>query len=278
MTALATAPSGTSRFRRTMTLGGRRGQLEILQFFRGTETVLFSLLFPAFALIIFASMFQSDIVPGVSYSDYLVPGVIAVGLMVTGFQTLAISIAIERDRGGLKRIAATPMPRSAYFIGKVIMVLVTSIVEIILLVLVGVLFYGTHLPRDGQAWFTFAWVSFLGVTACSLCGIALSSLPRSGKTAPAMVAPIAFVLQFISGGALVVTDLPIWLQWLASVFPLKWMAQGLRSVFLPDSYASQEVGGGWQLGWVAVVLIAWVIAGLLLCRLTFRWTKTRNGG
>ncbi|GAA3245915.1 ABC transporter permease [Dactylosporangium siamense] len=281
MTVLTVAPARRlprARLRRIASLGLYRGQLELLQFFRGTETVVFSLLFPVFALVIFSSMFDGEIAPGVTYSDYLVPGIIATGLMVTGFQTLAISIAIERDRGGLKRIAATPMPRSAYFIGKVIMVLVTSVVETVVLVAVSVVLYGTHLPGTADAWLTFGWVSLLGVTACALCGIALSSLPRNSRSAPAVVAPFAFVLQFISGAALVFTDLPPWLQWIASAFPLKWMCQGLRSVFLPDSYAAQEAAHSWQLGWVAVALIAWVILGTVLCLATFRWTKTRDGG
>ncbi|MEV0569259.1 ABC transporter permease [Dactylosporangium sp. CA-152071] len=281
MTALTVAPARRlprARLRRIVSLGLYRGQLELLQFFRGTETVVFSLLFPVFALVIFSSMFDGEIAPGVTYSDYLVPGIIATGLMVTGFQTLAISIAIERDRGGLKRIAATPMPRSAYFIGKVIMVLVTSVVETAVLIAVSVLLYGTHLPGTADAWFTFGWVSILGVTACALCGIALSSLPRNSRSAPAVVAPFAFVLQFISGAALVFTDLPAWLQWVASVFPLKWMCQGLRSVFLPDSYAAHEAAHSWQLGWVAVSLGGWVVLGTILCLVTFRWTKTRDGG
>ncbi|KIF76828.1 ABC transporter [Streptomyces sp. 150FB] len=272
------APRPQAGLRRVLVLGGHRGLMEVLVFFRGTETVVFSLLFPVFALIIFSSMFRGDITPGVSYSDYLVPGVIATGLMVTGFQTLAISIAIERDRGALKRLAATPMPRSSYFIGKIVMVLVTSLVETGVLLAVSMIVYGTHLPRGSAGWITFAWVGLLGTTACTLCGIALSSVPRSGRAAPAVVAPFAFVLQFISGAALVFTNLPSWLQWIASVFPLKWMCQGLRSVLLPASFASHEAAGSWQLGWVAVVLSAWVVVGLLLCTMTFRWTKTRNGG
>ncbi|MEZ0094202.1 ABC transporter permease [Streptacidiphilus sp. EB129] len=272
------APSPAGRLQRLLVLGWHRGRMEVLLFFRGTETVVFSLLFPVFALVIFSSMFKGQLAPGVTYSDYLVPGVIATGLMVTGFQTLAISIAIERDRGTLKRIAATPMPRSAYFIGKIVMVLVTSVVETAVLLAVSVVAYGTHLPRGSAGWFTFAWVSLLGTTACTLCGIALSSLPRTGRSAPAVVAPFAFVLQFISGAALVYTDLPPWLQWVASAFPLKWMCQGLRSVFLPNSYAVHEASHSWQLGWVAVALSVWVVLGLVLCPLTFRWTKTRNGG
>nr|AZF85927.1 ABC transporter permease [Catenulispora sp.] len=271
---------GRSRLRRAISLGIARGRLEVLMFFRGTETVVFSVAFPAFALVILSAMFSGPLPldDKVTYSEYLVPGVIGIGLMVTGFQTLAISIAIERDRGALKRLAATPMPRSSYFIGKVFMVVVTSVVETALLIAVSVVFYGAHLPRNAGAWLTLTWVSLLGMAASALCGIALSSLPRNSRSAPTVVAPFAFVLQFISGAAIVFTSLPGWLQFVGELFPLKWMCQGLRSVFLPDSYAQHEAGGGWQLGWVAVVLGVWVVIGLVLCALTFRWTKSRGDG
>ena len=48
------------------------------------------------------------------------------------------------------------------------------------------------------------------------------------------------------------------MQTVAAFFPLKWMAQGLRSVFLPDALAAQEPAGSWELGRVALVLGALV--------------------
>ncbi|MGH3750210.1 MAG: ABC transporter permease, partial [Micromonosporaceae bacterium] len=126
-------------------------------------------------------------------------------------------------------------------------------------------------------WLTLAWVSLLGIAACTLCGIAFSSLPREGKRAPAMVTPVALALQFISGVFFVYTSLPGWMQQIAAVFPLKWMTQGMRAVFLPESYAAREPGGDWELGRIALVLGAWVIIGLALCLRTFRWTSSRDG-
>jgi ABC-2 type transport system permease protein len=86
------------------------------------------------------------------------------------------------------------------------------------------------------------------------------------------VTPIALVLQFISGVFFPFGQLPGWMQQIASVFPLKWMTQGMRSVFLPDELGAAEVGGSWDLPMVALVLIAWVAIGLVLCLTTFRWT------
>ena len=68
------------------------------------------------------------------------------------------------------------------------------------------------------------------------------------------------MLQFISGVFFVFNDLPTWMQQVASVFPLKWMAQGMRSVFLPPSAESWEVSGSWQHGATAAVLLVWAVA------------------
>ena len=267
-----------ARARRAIVLGWARGGLETKQFFRGKEAVVFSLLFPAFMMVILDTMFGSTVSPGVSYSRYLVPGIIASGLITGGFQTLVIQIPIERDRGALKRLAATPMPGSSYFIGKILMIIVASLAQLVLLLIVGKVFYHVGLPPTAHDWFTFAWVYVLGITACTLCGLAMSSVPRNGRTAPIVIAPASLVIQFISGVFTTSSSLPEWLRWLADVFPLKWMCQGMRAAWLPQSFADQQTGGSWQLGTVAAVIGAWVVIGMVLCVQSFRWTRSREGG
>jgi ABC-2 type transport system permease protein len=254
-------------------LGWGRGGLEIRQFLRSRESVMFTLLLPVLLLVIFAAIFTWEIAPGLKFSHYFIAGMIAAGLLTVGFQSLAIQIPIERDRGVLKRLRGTPMPRSAYFLGKVLMVAAIGLAEIAVLLAVAALIYDYHLPVTAAKWATFGWVSVLGITACTLCGIAFSSLARTGRGAPAIATPVALVLQFISGVFFPFTQLPSWMQHLAAVFPLKWMCQGMRAVFLPDSFAAQEAAGSWELGRVALVLGAWCLGGLLLCLLTFRWTR-----
>jgi ABC-2 type transport system permease protein len=254
-----------------------QGGLEIRQFLRTREAVVFKLLFPILLLVIFAAIFTFEIAPGLEFSQYFIAGMIAAGLLSVGFQSLAIQIPIERDRGVLKRLRGTPMPKAVYFMGKVIMVLAIGVVETALLLAVATMFYGLDLPSTAQKWLTFGWVSLLGITACTLCGIAFSSVVRTARSAPAVVTPVALVLQFMSGVFFVYTDLPEVMQRIAAVFPLKWMCQGMRSVFLPDSFAAQEAAGSWELGRVALVLTAWCVGGLVLCLLTFRWTTKRDG-
>lgn len=261
-----------------LSVGAVRARVELLSFTREREAVVFTFAFPIILLVIFGAVFgRQDIEGGVSFAQYFVAGMIAAGLFGTSFQNLAISIPIERDSGALKRLAGTPMPRSAYFIGKVAVVAVVALVQNVLLVTIGVLFYGLDLPSSTDRWLTYAWVGLLGVTACTLLGIAVTAFVKNGKSAPAVISPIAIVLQFISGVFFVYSSLPSWMQEIAAVFPLKWMTQGMRSVFLPDTYAAQEPAGSWEHGRIALVLAAWSVLGLLVAVRTFRWRNKSDG-
>jgi len=211
--------------------------------------VVFTLAFPVLMVVIFGSIFTGELLSsGVKFSQYVVTGMIAASLLTTCFQVLAIQIPIERDRGVLKRFRGTPMPRTVYFLGKILMILVIAVAETIILLAVAMPLVGVSLPTTAADWLTFVWVSLLGITACTLCGIAFSSVARTGRSAPAVVTPVALVLQFISGVFFVFTQLPTWMQQFAALFPLKWMCQGMRSVFLPDAFATQEPTGSWELG------------------------------
>lgn len=91
-----------------------------------------------------------------------------------------------------------------------------------------------------------------------------------------MIGPV-LVLQFISGVFFVYAELPAWLQHVASVFPLKWLAQGMRSVFLPDTFEAFEPSGSWQHPLILGILVAWMVVGLVLCVRTFRWQRKDDG-
>lgn len=264
-----TAAAGPS----ALSLGVRRIGLELRQFFRDKDSAVFTFALPMLLLVVFGSVFNTDIAPGVTFSQYFVAGMIASGVIYTAFQNLAINIPMERDDGTLKRLQGTPMPRSSYFIGKVGLTVLVYVVQVALLLLIGVLFFGLNLPDSASKWWTFAWISALGLISCTLLGIAFSSVPRNGRSASALVTPIVLVLQFTSGVFFVFSQLPGWMQGFASLFPLKWLTQGMRSVFLPDTFAAEEVSGGWDLPLVALALGIWCVAGAVLVLTTFRWQR-----
>jgi len=257
-------------------LGWLRGRLEIKEFFRQRESVFFTLAFPIMLLLIFGSIFNYTIDDtGVAFARYFVPGILAVGLFGVAFQTLAIQIAVERDKGVLKRLEGTPMPPSSYFLGKVVMVLTLVVLESVLLLAVAELLGRVDLPTSPGKWLTFLWVTVLGTTAGSLLGIAYSSVPRTGKAAPAVVTPVALVLQFLSGVYFVFTSVPSTVQHIGAAFPLKWIAQGYRSVLLPEKMAALEPAHTWEHTRTALILAVWAVGGLVLALRTFRW-RTRK--
>ncbi|MFG2647504.1 ABC transporter permease [Streptomyces sp. NPDC048436] len=281
-TATSTGVRSSKRSRQRLPsawgLGLHQGALELRQFFRLREQVVFTFAFPIVFLFLFASIFRDDVEgAGITASQLYVAAMIAAGIMSTSFQSLGISIAIERDEKVLRRLRGTPMPPAAYFLGKIWLVLVTGILETVALLLVGVTLFDVELPTSASKWLTFGWIFVLGLTGCALLGIAISSVPKSGRSATSVVVLPFLVLQFISGVYIAIDTIPDWMLNVSALFPLKWMCQGFRGVFLPESANVLEQAGSWEYGRIALVLGAWCVGGLLLCLLTFRWKNRRNG-
>lgn len=270
---------------RTIRLGVGRVRWEVRQYFRERDTLFFTFLFPTVIFLIFAAAFSAsgdvgtrpDGTGGISVAAYYLPGLVAAGIVLSGVQNLGIAIAQERSDGTLKRLGGSPLPVAAYFIGKAGMVLVTALIQLVLLLAVARILFGVALPDDAEHWLRFVWVFLLSIAMATLLGIAVSGIPRSGRSASAVIVPILLVLQFVSGVYFRFTDLPVWLQDVAGVFPVKWVAQGMRSVFLPEGFASAEQTGTWDLGTAALVLAAWTLGGLVVAALTFRWVRRGRG-
>ena len=261
----------------TLRLGLARGRIETLQFFRNKGQMFFTFSLPVVMLLLLGFIYQyKDPATGVTTQQLFTAGMIGVGVMGSSLQNLSLQIAGERRNGTLKRLRGTPLPKASYFIGKITMVLVSSLGQGTVLLGVGTLFFGVRLPVDAAHWFTLCWVYLLGVTACSLLGIAYSNLMRGADSGAVAMLPM-MVLQFISGVFVIFSSLPRGLQVVASFFPLKWICQGMRSALLPQAYAQAEPAGTWEHGRIALVLGIWAVAGLLLCLRTFRWKGREDG-
>jgi ABC-2 type transport system permease protein len=266
---------------RTLRLGSARVRWEVRQYFRERDTVFFTFLFPTVIFLVFAAAFSAndpigarpDGTGGISLPAYYLPGLVAAGVVLSGIQNLGIAIAQERSDGTLKRLGGSPLPVVSYFIGKAGSVLVTAVIQLLLLLAVARVVFGVALPADATHWLRFAWVFLLSILMATVLGIGISGIPRTGRSASAVIVPILLVLQFVSGIYFTFTDLPAWLQDVAEVFPVKWVAQGMRSAFLPERFAAAEQHGAWDLGTTALVLVAWTLVGLVAARLTFRWVR-----
>jgi ABC-2 type transport system permease protein len=255
-------------------IGLARTGLELRLFVRDPAQVVFSFAYPIVMLVIFASVFGGDDAPGgVPFPQYFLAGIAATGIMLTSFQAVGTAIAEERDRGDLARLQTIGTPAVSYFVGKAGQVLVTTALQLALLLAVAATLYDVPMPTEASRWLTFGWVVLGGALAGTVLGVAVASV-GSTRSVGNGIAAFAIVLQFVSGVFFIGSDLPDVMDGLAGVFPLKWLVLGMRSVFLPDGAAAAEPGGSWQHGTTALVLAAWVIIGVVVCARTFRWRRS----
>lgn len=250
---------------------------ELRSYVRQPAVMVFTFVFPLGLFVLFSIAFSSldSPFPGVSMADVYLPSLLAAGVVLSGIQNLSVDIASEKGDGTLTRLAATPLRPWQYFVGKLGQVLVTGLVQAVLLTAVAAIGFGVALPSDASSWLTIAWVFVLGLSASAMLGIAVSGLVRDGKAASAIVIPVLVALQFVSGIYLPYWMLPDWLLTVAGVLPLRWAAQGFRAGFLPEEMAALEPGGDFALPMVALMLAVWLVVGIVLSRMTFRWIRGR---
>lgn len=263
---------------------GVRTRVELLQFYREPLQVFFGFAFPIVLFAIFATIFdQSWTMPDgseVQVSTYYLAGMIAAAVMTSGFQATAEIIATERDDRTLRRLVVSPMPRSAYLLGKVVLVLINTALQTALLLAVARVLFAVPMPHQAV---TFAWVLLLGTAAATAAGVAFASALPSGRAAIAAATPITVVLSFFSGSYIPMSELPAWLQHLGYVFPQAWIARGLRLSLLPEEFGAQVEIAPFGLADVpvqalaALVLTAWLVVMLVLARTTFRWSPRDAG-
>lgn len=249
----------------------RRFQLELRAFTRVREELVFTFMLPVVLLALFGIIFGGQIEDtGVDVSQYFAAGMLASTGLTVGFQSLASQLALEQDDGTLKRLAGTPMPKAAYMAGKVGMVLVVAVVQAVVMFAMGVLFFNVNLP-DASGWAMVVSVLALNLAIWTLLGLAFSRVITSPRAGAAVAVPPVLILQFISGVYITFESIPSWLQNVASFFPLRWAALGLRQALLPDSFQVAEPGGSWQTGTMYLVLGVWLVAAMALAGLFFRW-------
>ncbi len=274
------APAARQPTRRTgpslpspLSIGLSRVVPELKMFYRRPEQLVLTFSLPALICILLGSIFSTKLPDTrVSTGSVIAASMLAYGILSTSFINLGISIAADRDTGALKRLRGTPTTALSYFIGKIFLVAIVSLAEAAILLTVGLLFFDLRLPATVFEWFTFAWVFLLGVVSCSLLGIFISNLASNAVAAAVVTNGPAVGLQFVSGTYVPLIVLPTWMLIVGSVFPVKWMAQGFRSVLLPSNLAAFEPAGTWEHWHSFLVLSAWAVGGLAACLAVFRWS------
>ncbi|MFI9779503.1 ABC transporter permease [Streptomyces sp. NPDC051956] len=264
--------------RQSLAVGLHRGRTELRQAARTPREYLGHLTNPAMFLL--TASFQTGTIPGspVSSSRMVIAGSVAALLAMIAMVWLPQQLATEREDGTLLRLRGTPGGMAAYLVGKTVMVLAIACLSTALLLAGGALTTDSGFPRSADQWGTLLWVTTLGLVALSLLGAAVGAMLPNPRQALAWVMIPMLGLLFVSGIFFPVTSMPRWLQITGEVFPLKWIAQGIRSALLPDSALVAETGRSWQHWQTFGVLGAWTLLGLLLAPWLLLKSSRRESG
>ena len=223
-------------------------------FWRQPDLLIFSTIQPVMFVLLFVYVFSGAIgkalPPGVSYVDYLLPGIFVQSVTFRASQT-AVGLSEDLRRGVIDRFRSMPMGRSAVLLGRTSADLVRNILIIGLMIVVGYLvgfrFQAGFLPALGCVAIIAAW----GV-ALSWIFAFVSLVVRGAESAQTAGFVILFPLVFASSVFVPVATLPSWLQPIAKASPVTLTADAARHLAL--------VGGVPHSLWGALAWIAGIVA------------------
>ncbi|MCM1013155.1 Inner membrane transport permease yadH [Brevibacterium casei] len=258
-------------------LGWQRTKIEIAILSQDYLSLFLVLFFPALLMLLFGMIFDDmPPLPGpdgqsLSVAQTYLPGLLAVGTVLSGFQNLTGYVAVDRFNGTIRRLSSTPLPEVSYFLGKIGMTLVLVVAQSVLLLLVATLVFDVPLPADPMRWVVIAGVMLLSTAAGAVLGIALASAAKTEQAGTTLAVAPTMVLSFISGVYMLPSLLPDWLLGISAIFPLRWTAVGLQYAFLPEwAFEIPEMKTADP--WLGIgIIAAWFVLGLILAMKTFKW-------
>ena len=198
---------------------------------------------------------------GLSYIDFLVPGILAMTIMNSGMLGLSSAFVSYRERGILRRIKATPFPLSSFIAAQIVTQLLIAVVQAIVLVAVGILAVGLEI--NGNLVYALVIV-IIGSLAFLSLGFVISSFARNQEKADSLSNAITFPMLFL-GGVFFPTDAaPAVLQPIIRLLPLRYLADALRSVMVKDGALTAQ--------WLNIgILLLTAAVGFALTVRLFRW-------
>ena len=247
--ALAPAPAAASR--RQMLLSQTRAELTLM--LRNGEQLLLTLVIPLGLLV------GLTLVPAVEVTgrrvDFFVPGVLALAVMSTAFTGQAIQTGFDRQYGVLKRLGATPLPRSVLLQAKTLAVLTVEALQVALLCGTGLLLgWEPHGSLLGVL-----LLVVLGTAAFSGLGLLVGgTLP--GLTTLAVANLLWFVMLALGGVVFPLEEYGGAADVLR-LLPAGALADGLRELLQHGDLVVQDV----------LALAAWAVATLGAASRAFRW-------
>jgi ABC-type multidrug transport system permease subunit len=199
---------------------------------------------------------------GARYIEFLVPGLIGMNIMSSTMWGIGWVLVEARKRKLLKRLVATPMRRSDYFLSFVIARLVFLATEVAVIVLFGRLVFDVEVQGSLPA---LALVSLVGAMAFAGLGLVTASRTSSTETVSGLM-NLAMLPMFVLSGVFFSTvHFPDWMQPVIHVLPLTMLNDALRAIV-------NQGAGPIEVAAPFLALAAWTVATFAVALRAFKWT------
>lgn len=199
--------------------------------------------------------------PGSRYIDFLIPGLIGMGIMGNAVWGLGFAIVDARRKKLLKRMIATPMPRHYYLLSFLFWRLLLLVAEVGVPLAFGALVFGVPLRGSAAA---LIGISILGALAFSAVGLLVASRVRTVEAVSGLANLVIVPMWVVSGVFFSSQRFPDLVQPVIKVLPLTAVIDALRANMLQGAGLAQMVP---QAG----ILTAWLIVCFVLALRLFRW-------
>lgn len=175
-------------------------------------------------------------VTGTRYIDFLVPGLIAMGVMMSSMWGVSYNIIERRSKKLLRRMVATPMKRSNFLMALITVRTLMNFVEAGLLFLVANLVFGISIQGSLPALLT---IFIAGNISFSGIAILLSSNTAKTEIGNGLINAISMPMMVLSGIFFSYHNFPDWSIPAIQKFPLTMFADGIRSIVIEGAGFSE---------------------------------------
>jgi ABC-2 type transport system permease protein len=232
-------------------------QLFLMNFralYRNTTGIFFTLVMPAIIYVALSvlpigSAFGGG---GLSYSAYVLPGIIAMTIMQGGIYGLAYWMIDLKARGVIKRFLVTPLKQSELIVSVLVSRIIVALGQAVFLTLVGLIFF--HVKISVNVLLVFL-IASIGAGIFLLMGLLISMFADSYEAAAPITTAVGLPMTFLGNIFFPVESLPKALSIIGKILPITYLAHGIRTLFLTSNIPSSVWKDfGVLLLWLAVIL------------------------
>ena len=213
---------------------------------------------PQFILKPVGVTIENVIQGGGSYFDYVAPGFIGMGVMMSGLTAVGAALAREREMGTLDGMLMAPISRVSIILGKTVAQTIRNLLQGGLIIGLAILIFGVHVRGSPVL---IALILILGTLSFLGLGIVATSIAKNQESAQFILGFLQFPMMFLSGVLFPVEQMPVPLQYVSKVLPLTYATDALRKVMVLGVGLN---GVLFQLGLLIVIGVVTIAIGVPL--------------